>query len=138
MMICWLARRVLIAYQDGEIKPRKARRLEAHVRVCPRCQQELQQLRQVNLLLRSLSVRSRSERYWPQAVQRLRGKLQPLSQSTMPPLLSRPGGLVESLPRSLLPMTLVCAALIDALAILGLEEEAWIFLSAYILPLVLD
>jgi anti-sigma factor RsiW len=135
-IFCWV-RGALIAYLDGELTPRRSHRLEAHLRGCPHCQSELQQLQQVNLLLRSLSVRSRSELYWPQAIQRLRNKLQPLPEATTSPLLAGVSGLVENLPRALLPMTLVGAALIKALAILGLEEEAVIFCASYILPLVL-
>jgi anti-sigma factor RsiW len=138
MICCWLARRTLIPYQDGELEPGRARKLEDHVRRCPRCRRELQQFREVNLLLRTLSVCSRSERYWPQAVQQLRGKLQGLPPAHVQSQLSRAGWLVEGLPRTLLPMTLVGAALINSLGVLGLEEEAWSFLSLYILPLVLD
>ena len=137
MVTCWLAKRVLVTYDEGELEPTKAHRLETHLRGCPRCQSELQQLRQVNLLLRSLPVPSRSERYWPQAMQQLRGKIQQLPQTTTSPLFGRFDGFVESLPRALLPMTLVGAALINAVAILGLEEETLSLFSSYILPLVL-
>jgi anti-sigma factor RsiW len=134
---CW-ASGALIAYLDGELQSRERHRLEAHLRGCPRCQSELQQLRQVNLLLRSLPVPSRSEWYWPEATQQLHRKMQPLAQTITSPLLARFGGFADSLPRALLPITLVGAALINTLAILGLEEEALIFCSSYILPLVLD
>jgi anti-sigma factor RsiW len=137
MMTCWSARTALVAYHDGELEPTQAHRLETHLRGCPRCQSERQQLRQVNLLLRSLPVPSRSERYWPQAMQQLRSKTQELPQTTTSALFGRFDGFVESLPRTLLPMTLVGAALVNAVAILGLEEETLSLLSSYLLPLVL-
>jgi anti-sigma factor RsiW len=133
---CW-ARKTLTVYLDDELTSRQRQKFEAHLRGCPRCQRELQQLRQVNQLLRSMPTRERSEQYWLQTLQQLRGKLQPLPAIARSPLSVRFAGLVESLPSTLLPLMLLGAALINALAILGFEEEAVIFFSSYILPLVL-
>jgi anti-sigma factor RsiW len=137
-MICWWARRALIAYQDGELKQTKAERLEAHIKACPRCQREFEQLRRLRLLFRSVARPSWPEPDRAQAFQRLREKIQLLPPPATSSLFSRVGDVVESFPRAWLPATLAGAALINTLVGLELEEEALIFLSSYILPFIFD
>jgi hypothetical protein len=91
----------------------------------------------MSLLLRSLAAPPRPEGYWPNALDQLRGKLQRLPQPGGYPLLTRFAGLLESPISALVPVTLVCVALVNALTVLGLEEEAFALFSTYVLPMVL-
>jgi anti-sigma factor RsiW len=52
----WSMRR-LSAYLDGELTPRRRRRLEAHAAVCPECGPLLRSLKLILLELRTLGLR---------------------------------------------------------------------------------
>ena len=138
MKTCWSARRTFTAYQDGELKPRRAQALESHLRGCPRCHAEFEELRRVTLLLRSLPHPARPEGYWPHALQRAGSKIRGFSPPGRDSPLDRFGELLEWPAQVLMPLALVCAALVNTLALLGLEGEAFAFLSFYLLPIVLD
>lgn len=53
----------LSAYLDGELPPRERAALEAHLRDCPRCRQELASLRAVSRLVASLPAVEPSEEF---------------------------------------------------------------------------
>ncbi len=138
MKSCWLARGSLAAYLDGELAHRSAQRVESHVRICPRCQGELDELRRMTLLLRSLPRPVRPNEYWPYAIQELRSKIQRLPRQTRYSPLDRFREVLEHPSQALIPVALVCVAIVNTLVILGLEEEAFAIFSSYLLPIVLD
>jgi hypothetical protein len=92
----------------------------------------------MTLLLQCLPDPVRPEGYWPNASEHLRGKIQRLTQPPRYPLRTRFAGLLESPTTALVPVTLFCVALVNALTVLGLEEEAFALFSTYVLPIVLD
>lgn len=138
MNTCWSSRGALAAYHDGALSERKARKLERHLRTCPRCQNELVELRLVTGLLHAMPEPTRPEGYWQVALERVRRNIQARSHPSRRSLLEQLRGFSQSPAQALLPAMLLGVALINALLILGLEEETFTFLTSYLLPLVLE
>ena len=139
MKMCWSIRRGLVAYQDETLGQRRAQRVGRHLHTCPTCQRELQELQRVTRLLHSLSGPSRPSAYWPGALRQLQGKIQ-----QRPPEPVRSGwfeylsGSSENPAHALVSVALVGMALFGTLTFLGLEDAAFIFLTSYLLPIVLQ
>jgi anti-sigma factor RsiW len=139
MKMCWSIRRVLGAYQDRALGHRRAQRVARHLHTCPACQQELLDLQRVTLFLQSLPGPSRPPEYWPRALSQLRGKLQ---QRPREPV--RSGWLdflrcsAETPAQALVPVALVGMALFGTVTFLGLEDEAFVLFTSYLLPIVLQ
>ena len=138
MNICWLVRRRLTAYLDREVGQATAVAIERHLGTCAPCGAELEAIRRVTHLLRSIEPPSRAAGYWPCADQRLQEKIQALPGPARYPTLHRFCELIESPYAALIPLTLICAAIINTLGVLGLEEEVVSFVSSYLLPIALD
>lgn len=134
---CRAAERHITAYLDRELAPKKARWVEGHFRTCPSCRKEVEELRRLTSLLRSLPAPSRAQGYWPQAIVKLRLRVQGLPRPARAPLLERFLGVLEHPIQALVPATLFLVALIKTLAILELEEEATAWFSSSLLPFLL-
>jgi anti-sigma factor RsiW len=71
---CWLVRRRLGAYQDGELSPGTRHRVETHVRGCTQCEGELSALGRLKAAL-ALDTADPSEAvwtaFWPQVRDRI-------------------------------------------------------------------
>jgi anti-sigma factor RsiW len=71
---CWLVRRRLGAYQDGELSPGTRHRVEAHVRGCAQCGRELSALGRLKTAL-ALDTADPPEAvwtaFWPQVRDRI-------------------------------------------------------------------
>jgi anti-sigma factor RsiW len=138
MQLCWSIRRVLGAYQDGTLGQRRALRIARHLHTCPACQRELLELQRVTRLLQSLPGPSRPPAYWPGALRQLQRKIQ-----QRPPEPVRPGwfdyltGSSEYPAQALVSVALVGMALFGTVTFLGLEDEAFIFFTSYLLPIML-
>jgi anti-sigma factor RsiW len=139
MKMCWSIRRVLGAYQDGALGHRRAQRVGRHLHTCPACQRELQELQRVTHLLHSLPTPSRPSAYWPGALRQLQGKIR---QRPRDPIRS---GWLDYLTcssdnpaQALVSVALVGMALFGTVTFLGLEDEAFIFFTSYLLPIVLQ
>ena len=139
MKMCWLIRAGLVAYQDGTLGPRRAQRVARHLRTCHTCARELQDLQRVTHLLHALPGPSRPSAYWPAALRQLQGKIQ---QRPPEPVRSSWSnyltGLSENPAHALVSVTLVGMALFGTVTFLGLEEAAFIFVTSYLLPMVLQ
>ncbi|SRR6266498_1665596 len=139
MKMCWSVRRALVAYQDGALGRRRAQRVARHLHTCAACQRDLAELQRVTLLLRSLPGLSRPPEYWPWALRQLRGKIQQLTRYPIrSSWLEYLRGTPESPTQALVPLALVSMALFSTLTLLGLEQEAFVFFSSYLLPIVLE
>ncbi len=139
MKICWSVRKALVAYQDGALGRRRTQGVAHHLHTCAACQRDLVELQRVTLLLRSLSGPSRPPEYWPKALRQLRGKMQQLTRDPIrSSWLEYLRGTPESPTQALVPLALVSVALFSTLTLLGLEQEAFVFFSSYLLPLVLE
>ena len=139
MWTCWIFKQAIVAYQEHELGGWKTGSMAKHLRRCRRCQAELEQLRRVTQLLRSLPLGSRPPAYWPQAIARLDAKRReqpPVRPSSL--WLEYGSGLLENPAQAMLPAVLLGTVLIATLAVFGLEEKAFTLFSAYLLPLVLD
>lgn len=139
MKMCWSIRRVLSAYQDGALGQRRAQRVGRHLHTCPACQRELQELQRVTHLLHSLPGPSRPSAYWPGALRQLQGKIQqrpraPVRSSWLDYLM----GSSDNPAHALVSVALVGMALFGTVTFLGLEDEAFIFFTSYLLPIVLQ
>jgi anti-sigma factor RsiW len=138
MKLCWTIRRVLGPYQDGTLGQRRALRIARHLHTCPACRRELLELQRVARLLQSLPTPSRPSAYWPGALRQLRRKIQ---QQRPEPV--RPGwfdyltGSAQYPAHALVSVALVGMALFGTVTFLGLEDEAFIFFTSYVLPIVL-
>ena len=136
--MCWSIRKALEAYQDGTLRHRKAQRVARHLPMCPACQRELLQRQRLTTLLHSLPGPSRPSEYWPGALLQLQRKMQ-----QRPPAPVRPGWLdcltcaPDNPAQALVPVALVGMALFGTVTFLGLEDEAFVFFTSYILPMVL-
>ena len=90
-------------------------------------------------LLHALPRPSRPSTYWPGALQQLQRKIQ---QRPREPV--RPGwgdyltGSSEYPAQALISVALVGMALFGTVTFLGLEDEAFTFLTSYLLPMVLQ
>ena len=139
MRMCWLVRRALGAYEDRMLGGRRAQRVARHQQTCPACQREFRERQRVTLLLRSLQGPSRPPEYWPHALLHLQGKIQqrpryPLRSALLDYLRNLAGNPAQAL----LPVTLVGMALFSTVTFLGLEAEAVVFFTSYLLPIVLE
>ena len=139
MWRCWSIRKTLDTYEDGMLGGRKTGRVIRHLRVCPACQRAFRERQRLSLVLRSLQSPSRPPEYWPSARLQLREKIQqqpryPLRSALLDYLRSSAGNPVQAL----LPVTLVGMAVFSTLAFLGLESEAAVFFTSYVLPIVLE
>jgi len=139
MKMCWSIRRGLVAYQDGTLGQRRAQRVARHLPTCPTCQRELLELQRVTRLLHSLPAPSRPSAYWPGALRRLQGKIQ---QQPRDPVRSSWFDYLtyssENPAQALVSVALVGMALFGTVTFLGLEDEAFIFFTSYLLPIVLQ
>ena len=73
-LICWLTRRRLDAYQDGELAPAVRARTAAHLEGCPRCAGELQALGRLRTALGAEAPELPDgawHAFWPQVRARL-------------------------------------------------------------------
>jgi hypothetical protein len=139
MKTCWSIRRILGTYQDGVLGHQRAQRVARHLHTCPACQRELLDLRRVTLVLQSLPGPSRPPEYWPWALLQLQQKLQhrprePVRSSWLDYLRCSP----EAPAQALVPVALVGMALFGTVTFLGLEDEAFVFFTSYLLPIVLQ
>lgn len=137
MKPCAAVRRVLTAYLDQELTPRRARWIEGHLQTCDPCRKELEGLHRMTLFLRSLPAPSRPQGYWSEALRKLRLKVQDLPRPTGIPLWEPFLGVIEHPVLTLVPVAFALGALVSTLAALELEEEAWAFFLSYLLPLLL-
>ncbi len=137
MKPCGAVRKALTAYLDQELTPGRARWVEGHVQTCDPCRKELEGLRRMTVFLRSLPAPSRPQGYWPEALRKLRVKVQDLPRPTGTPLWERFLGVIEHPVLTLVPVAFALGALVSTLAALELEEEAWTFFLSYLLPLLL-
>ena len=139
MKMCWSTRRILSAYQDGALGHRRAQQVGRHLHTCPACQRELQELQRVTRLLHSLPIPSRPSEYWPGALLQLQRKIQ---QRPRPPVRSGWLGYLtcslDNPAQALVSVALVGMALFGTVTFLGLEDEAYIFFTSYLLPIVLQ
>ena len=69
-MTCKTYQTELSAYLDGELPAARAARLEAHLRVCPHCQGELQELSGISRYIRAASQEARLSQHFDQRVLR--------------------------------------------------------------------
>ncbi len=75
-MTCQLYENELSAYLDGELSATRAARLEAHLRVCPHCQGELNELSGISSYIRSASRELQVSQEFDQRVLRAVGYFQ--------------------------------------------------------------
>jgi anti-sigma factor RsiW len=139
MRMCWSIRRALGSYEDGVLGRRRTLRVARHLHTCPACQREFLERQQVTLLLRSLVGPSRPPEYWSRALLQLQRKIQQqprysIRSAVLDYLRSSAGNPAQAL----LPVTLVGMALFSTLTFLGLEGEAVVFFTSYLLPIVLE
>jgi anti-sigma factor RsiW len=73
---CKLYQTELSAYLDGELPALRAKRLEAHLRVCPHCQGELQELNGISGYIRAATVGLQVSQDFDQRVLRAVGSYQ--------------------------------------------------------------
>lgn len=139
MTLCWLMRRYLIAFQDGTLGQRRAQRVARHLHTCPTCQRELQDLQRVTHLLHSLPDPSRPAVYWPGALRQLQGKIQQRSPEPVGSgWFDYLTGASEHPAHALVSVAVVGMALFGTVTFLGLEDAAFIFLTSYLLPIILQ
>jgi anti-sigma factor RsiW len=69
-MTCRVREHELSAYLDGELPAARRARLEAHLRVCPQCQGELQELSGISHYIRAASQQMRTSQDFDQRVLR--------------------------------------------------------------------
>jgi anti-sigma factor RsiW len=137
MWMCWATRKNLTAYHDGQLGNRAAARLAAHLRVCPRCQRQVEVRRQLDLLLHTLPIPSRPPDYWPRALAGVREKIHGHPRSPWWSLCDYCSTLLEHPAQALIPATMIGAALVQTLVFLGVEEDALAFVATYLFPLAL-
>ena len=139
MKMCWLIRGGLAAYQDGTLGRRRARRVARHLPTCHSCERELRDLQRVTHLLHALPGPSRPPAYWPAALRQLQGKIQRRPpEPARSSWFNRLTGVSENPAHALVSVTLVGMALFGTVTFLGLEEAAFIFVTSYLLPVVLQ
>ena len=118
---CWLTRRRLDAYQDGELAPAARARTAAHLERCRDCAAELAALGRLRAELRTLEVPAEVpeppepvwEAFWPQVQARF--AVAPAETATSFPALGRRRGFWEPLlghPRLALGSALAAAAVV--------------------------
>jgi anti-sigma factor RsiW len=121
------------------LEGRNAQRIEVHLRTCGRCQDEVIALRRLTQAIHALPSLERPEAEWQQAVHNLRGKLHTqVDNPAASPWVAYFGGMLESPAQAMVSMALIGVALVNTLIFLGVRDEAFDILAAYLLPLVLD
>jgi anti-sigma factor RsiW len=93
---CWLIRRQLGGYRDGELSPGAQRRADAHLQGCDRCSRELAALDRLHRAL-TLDVAGPPEAvwtaFWPQVRDRIATpatRLEPVRRSLWGPATAHP------------------------------------------------
>ena len=139
MKMCWSIRRVLGAYQDGTLGQRRAQRVARHLHTCPAAANEsFRVLQRVTRLLQSFRVlhdrlhngreHSGSCRKFSNG-HRVQSDLQ---------LVRLPHGLRQKTQRKLSFLSPSRHGTLGTVTFLGLEDEAFIFFTSYLLPIVLQ
>jgi anti-sigma factor RsiW len=105
---CWLIRRRLGAYQDGELLPRARNRVGAHLRRCEPCNRELQALARLRTVL-ALDAADPSEAVWTAFWPQVRARI--ASPAASESVWERVWGAVRIRPRLGLAPALAAAAL---------------------------
>lgn len=82
-MICRLYHKQLSLYLDGELPATRARRLEAHLRVCQQCQSELHAIMGISHHIREASEQIQVSRDFDQRVLRAVGYWQVTGRQTV-------------------------------------------------------
>jgi len=139
MPLCWSIRRALDAYAHGQLEGLRAQQVARHLRACSACQSEFRRQQRLTFLLRSLHGPSRSPEYWPRALLQLRKQLNQRPRYPLRSILL--GYLRDSAAnpaQALLPLTFIGIALFTTLTFLGLQGEAMLFFTSYLLPIVLE
>ncbi len=103
-MTCQLYETELSAYLDGELPASRTARLEAHLRVCPHCQGELNELSGISSYIRSASRELQVGQEFDQRVLRAVGYFQ---------IASRQRSRQRSLLRPLVIVAMVLLALLS-------------------------
>jgi anti-sigma factor RsiW len=106
---CWLVRRRLGAYQDGELSPRARGRVEAHVRRCEPCGWELAALGRLRTAL-TLDAADPAEAVWAAFWPQVRARIA-MAAPAPEPAWRRAWGAVASRPRLALAPALAAGAL---------------------------
>ncbi|MGQ9689116.1 MAG: anti-sigma factor family protein [Desulfobaccales bacterium] len=81
---CTLIQARLPAYPDGDLSPFWRRLIEAHLKVCPRCRRELEEIAEVVRLYRSEPLPDPGSDFWEEFERELHLKLVQLNQSPEP------------------------------------------------------
>lgn len=134
---CRSIRGSVVAYVDGELDSVGRRVVDDHLRTCADCRWEMEQLRQVTLLVRrSLSEGPGTDERWRTALTRAMGRVMPMRpvRRPLPGFFQR---VLEHPLGALAAMIVVSVAVAEALGLLGLEEEGLRLLS-YVLSLSLS
>jgi anti-sigma factor RsiW len=109
-VICWLVRRWLDVYHDGELTPWRRARVERHLTRCTGCAGEVQALRRLREVLTTASVAEPPEAvwaaFWPQVRTRLIGP-----SPDPEPVWQRAWGAMTSHPRLVLAPAVAAASL---------------------------
>jgi anti-sigma factor RsiW len=136
MWMCWVTRRNLATYHDGQLNHRTTARLTAHLRCCAPCQRYVEERRRLDLWLHTLPIPSHPPDYWPQALARVRDNIRRHPRSSRWSLSYYCAALLENPARALIPAAMTSAALVQTLVFLGVEEEVLAFVATYLIPLV--
>ena len=75
-MTCQLYEEQLSSYVDGELPAARVARLEAHLKVCPHCQAEVQDMRGISAYIRAASTELQVSQDFDQRVLRTVGYLE--------------------------------------------------------------
>ena len=76
-MACDAYRSQLLEYVDGDLTGPAQTELEAHLTLCPGCQQEVQTLRETLALVARMPVPEPTEAFWQQYLRELRQRVAP-------------------------------------------------------------
>jgi anti-sigma factor RsiW len=139
MWSCWAIRKVLGVFEDGMIEGRRAQRVARHLGACASCQRAFVEQRRLTALLHSLKPPSRPPEYWAEALLQMHEKLEQQPHSSpLSVLLDYLKSWTANPAQALLPVGLAGMALFSALMFLGLEGEAAVLFTSYLLPIVLE
>lgn len=81
---CALIQRRLADYPDGELSALARRIISAHLKVCPDCRRELEELKEVERLYRAHPLPDPGEEFWQSFQQELHLKLAQVNQAPAP------------------------------------------------------
>jgi hypothetical protein len=97
------------------------------------------ELQRVTHLLHSLPAPSRPSAYWPGALRQLLGKIRrPPPEPAQSGCFAYLTGSAEHPAYALVSVALLGMALLGTVTFLGLEDVTFIFLTSYLLPMVLQ